>query len=332
MPLPCIAVLFLALALPAHAAAPRCGDSAFVNGPGSEALRGKDYERALGEIAGAPRGADSIDLIYKQGCALQGLKKYPGALSCFAAVAAAGGALAPLAYMAIGEIQLALKRPQDALLALRTAQQPSLPPLMLDSLQKKIFSIARAAPESLGVFMGLNSDSARRKAAGVRAGQNRDSVFWSAAVARKDLRVIDSLLVHAACDSCLLKDQVENIGRAITADSALSAKGLLVLAGNLYHGRNFSRAESLLVHFVNRRGPAAGASLLSRAYYLLGMINFKQQEYARALDWLLADRKISKLPPEGLQTIARIYRRMNKDSIAYLWYEKIMREYPKAPA
>lgn len=321
---------FLILVFSAYAGVDiKAGQGLFpISWSGNGALIKGDYNRAFKLAISDSTSGDTIYRYFKLAVIYNQLNDYSKALFLFRLTAQKCADIAPLSYVYIGDIERKQGQNDNALTAYRAALGYTFPSKFKIGIFNKIklivgtdSTLLAKAPWLDEYFSWLNTS---KSVVTVPKPDTLDSL-----ISRKNWSAADSFITASNVDNerlCIFYKQV------FSGDSSQATFGmptLFRLLSAVISCKNFDAAERLL-SMIRKAGE------LKKAVPEWTLLYWRAQlEYSRG-DYEDAARDFKKYAqknpdPDVIISVARSYKKMNKDNEAGEWYQKHLDLYPNHP-
>ncbi len=300
-----------------------------INWTGTAALRNGDGSTALQEILIESAIDDTLYREFKLAVTYYRLRNYSTALSMMRNVVQRNSALAPIVYVYIAEIERELGRTGNTLAAYRSVLRGEISPRFRHYIYEKLRGIVEQdtaigmeqAPWLEDYYRWL----APEQEIAIRSVIDTVDVF----IREGRWRAVDSIIMNrpfSGKDACRFVKTI----RASMDEKELSTSSLFMCARMARSCGELTLAGQFL-DFVERRESFLDSIPQHRYLYFLAELKYNQNEWRDAIK--LYKKYMGKFgqDPEALLSIARAYRKMDREDQSAVWYEKLMRAYPRHP-
>lgn len=297
-----------------------------INWAGIGSMRKGDYSTALKQALIDSAVGDSLYHEFKLGVIYMRMGQFENALVLFRGVAEKNGALAPLVYEYIGEIEQKLGNSNNSLAAFRTVLQGDIP----QRYRHYIFERIRTAFEA---------DSTLQFSG---AAWLEEYYRWLAPIkVPAELSLADSITLlldqgmWGAVDSILTKQPLSGKeGCRVIGSIRAALNGAALSVGNLFNcAMAASRCGDLhtadqLLRQIQKRPRYLDSLSEKRFLYFSAQLDYERSEWHSTIKKFKHYSTKYGQDPEALMYIARAYRKLDRDNAAAEWYDKLITLFP----
>jgi soluble lytic murein transglycosylase-like protein/outer membrane protein assembly factor BamD (BamD/ComL family) len=296
---------------------------------GTKALRCGDLPTALKEMLITPVTNDSVYRDFKLGIIYYQLQNYSSALTLLRGVVETRPELSPVVYVYIAEIEQKLGRTGNSLAAYRSVLRDEIPPRYRHYIFEKLRGIIEA-DSTLGIEQAPWLEEYYRWS----APQQEQVVFTTAdtveiLLEQKLWPVIDSLLVNnllAGDDAC----RIVKLIRTSLEEDSLSVQALFACAKKAHACGELTIAGQFFERVEKQRGTFDDA--MQREYDgAMAGLYYDKQEWREAIRQYKKNITRYGKSADAYMSIARAYRKIGNEKEAAVWYEKLMKAFPRHP-
>jgi tetratricopeptide (TPR) repeat protein len=300
-----------------------------VDWTGNGALIKGDCPAALKQVLMESKTDDPVYRDFKLGIIYYRLQNYSTALSLLRSVVRARPLLAPVVYGYIAEIESAMGRTGNTLAAYRSVLRGDITPRYRHYIYERLRSIVES-DSTLSVEQAPWLEDYYRW----RAPQVEPTIYsrmdtLEGYIGEGSWKLIDSLILNepfSGSDACRLVKSV----RTSLPEKVLGVKSLFSCAGMARQCGELTVAEQFL-HRVRKRDRFLD-TIPERDYvYFFGQLRYEQHEWRDAIKYYKEFLGKFGNDADAMLSIARAYRKVNDEAESGIWYDRLMKAYPRHP-
>lgn len=296
---------------------------------GTSAIRVGNYPKALQVLLMKAYCDDSLYNDFKLAVIYYRLRNYSTSLSLFRSIVERKRSLAPVIYLFIAEVEAALGRTGNTLAAYRSVLRGSITPRYRHYIFEKMRTIIEA-DSTISIEQAPWLEDYYRWV----APQEEPTVYSrvdtiNQIIGSGQWLLVDSIIrteSFTGSDRCRLVGSV----RAMLEDDVLSIPALFNCA-QMAHGCGELTVAGQFVDHIQKRKHYADSLPQKQYYYFIAQLLYDQQEWRDAIRAYKKYMKKFGKDSGALLSIARAYRKINKDSESATWYDRLMDAYPRHP-
>jgi soluble lytic murein transglycosylase-like protein/TolA-binding protein len=296
---------------------------------GTSAMRASNYPKALQELLMRAYCADTLYNDFKLAVIYYRLQNYSTSLSLFRSIVEREPLLAPVIYLFIAEVEVALGRTGNTLAAYRSVLRGSITPRYRHYIYEKLRTIIEA-DSTISIEQAPWLEDYYRWV----APQEEPTVYSRVDTINQIIeagqwQVVDSIIrtePFTGSDRCRLVGAV----RAMLEDDVLSVPALFSCA-QMAHGCGELTVAEQFVDHIKKRRRFTDSLPQKQYYYFVAQLLYDQQEWRDAIRAYKKYMKKFGKDSDALLSIARAYRKINKESESAAWYDRLMDAYPRHP-
>lgn len=300
-----------------------------INWAGIASMRKGDYSTALKQALIDSTVGDSLYHEFKLGVIYMRMGRFSNALSLFRGIAEKSGALAPIVYEYIGEIEREIGNSTNCLAAFRTVLQGDIPQRYRHYIFERIRTVFEAdstlqlsdvpwLEEYYRWLAPLEVPSVVTYADSVAL--FIDQGMWGA---------VDSVLTKQSLSG---KEGCRVIGSLRTAQdgAAIGVENLFNCAMAASRCGDLTTADQLLKQLQKR--PRYRDSIAEKRFlYFSAQLDYDRSEWHSAIKKFRHYSNTYGQDAGALMYIARAYRKLDRGKTAAAWYDKLITLYPHHP-
>ena len=308
---------------------PRHADIFSLDWTGTGAMRKGDYSAALQQILIKSDFPDSLYQDFKLAVIYYRLKNYSTSLALFRSIVERKPDLASVIYLLIAEVEAEQGRTGNTLAAYRSVLRGSITPRYRHYIYEKLRTIIEA-DSTISIEQAPWLEDYYRWAAPLEQPTVYSRVDTIVEIMENgEWAVADSLIRTeplTGSDRCRLVTSV----RAMFKEGALSTQALYSCA-QMAHTCGELTIAGQFVDYIKKRKHYTDSLPQKQFYYFLAQLSYDSEEWRNAIRAYKYYMKKFGKDSEALLSIARAYRKINKEGESAAWYDKLMDAYPRHP-